>query len=94
VSRAEANGKHKMALVFRWYFAHTSKLALSGQQSERVNYQVHTGPALGAFNQWVKGTPLESWTNRHADEIAVKLMDATAEHLNTGLAHLFRSAGA
>jgi len=40
-----------------------------------VDYQVHTGPALGAFNQWVKGTSLEDWRKRQivalkAEEIA------------------------
>jgi trans-AT polyketide synthase/acyltransferase/oxidoreductase domain-containing protein len=37
---------------------------------------------LGAFNQWIKGTELENWRNRHVDEIAIKLMNETAELLN------------
>jgi trans-AT polyketide synthase/acyltransferase/oxidoreductase domain-containing protein len=90
VVKAEANPKHKMALVFRWYFGYSSRLALSGQQDERVNYQVHTGPALGAFNQWVKGTPLEPWTQRHVDEIGRKLLAETADSLNASLARLFQ----
>lgn len=90
VVKAEANPKHKMALVFRWYFGHTTRLALTGKHEERVNYQVHTGPALGAFNQWVKGTPLESWSARHADEIGKKLLTETAEYLNRSLERLFQ----
>jgi trans-AT polyketide synthase/acyltransferase/oxidoreductase domain-containing protein len=89
VVKAEANPKHKMALVFRWYFGYTTRLALRGAQDERVNYQVHTGPALGAFNQWIKDTALESWTNRHADEIGKKLLDETAAYLNQSLERLF-----
>lgn len=89
IVKAEANAKHKMALVFRWYFGYTSRLALSGTHEERINYQVHTGPALGAFNQWVKGTPLESWTTRHADEIGKKLLEETAAYLNRSLDRLF-----
>lgn len=81
IRKAEANPKTKMALVFRWYFGHSTKVALDGRRDERVNYQVHTGPALGAFNQWVKGTALESYTNRHADEIGVKIMNEAAEYL-------------
>jgi trans-AT polyketide synthase/acyltransferase/oxidoreductase domain-containing protein len=81
IAKAEANAKHKMALVFRWYFAYSTRLAIEGKGEDRVNYQIHTGPALGSFNQWVKGTELESWTKRHVDHIAFKLMDATAEHL-------------
>jgi trans-AT polyketide synthase/acyltransferase/oxidoreductase domain-containing protein len=80
---AQANPKVRMARVFRWYFAYSTQLAFSGSTEDLVNYQVHTGPALGAFNQWVKGTALEPWTQRHVDEIAVALMDATARHLRS-----------
>ena len=81
VAQAERNPKKKMALVFRWYFVHTSRLALRGSPEQRTDYQIHCGPALGSFNQWVRGTPLASWRNRHVDEIAVKLMAATADWL-------------
>lgn len=92
VVKAEANPKYKMALVFRWYFGHATRLAMAGVQEERINYQVHTGPALGAFNQWVKGTPLESWRNRHADEIGKKLLAETADYLNGSMERLFQLA--
>ncbi len=82
IAKAQDNPKHKMALVFRWYFAYSTSLAFLGKKEERVNYQIQTGPALGAFNQWVKGTHLEPWAHRHADEIGIKLMDATAQHLS------------
>lgn len=82
IDKAERNPKHKMALVFRWYFAYATELAMSGNPQQKVDYQVHTGPALGAFNQWVKGTELEDWRNRHVDEIALKLLAATADLLN------------
>jgi trans-AT polyketide synthase, acyltransferase and oxidoreductase domains len=88
IAKAEANAKHKMALVFRWYFAYTTRLALEGKSDDRVNYQIHTGPALGAFNQWVKGTELEFWKNRHVDEIGKRLLVETAEYLNNSLARL------
>ena len=82
ITKAENNPKHQLALVFRWYFIHTMRLAMKGSKEGRVNYQVHTGPALGAFNQWVKGSSLENWRNRHVDDIAIKLMHATADLLN------------
>lgn len=82
IEKAERNPKLKMALVFRWYFGYSSHLALSGNEEAKVDYQVHCGPALGAFNQWAKGTVLENWRNRHVDEIAMKLMNETAELLN------------
>lgn len=88
IEKAEQSPKHKMALVFRWYFAYSQRLAMEGQETNRVDFQVHCGPALGAFNQWVKGTPLERWRDRHVDEIAVRLMEATADYMNVRLAQL------
>jgi trans-AT polyketide synthase/acyltransferase/oxidoreductase domain-containing protein len=82
IEKAERNPKHKMALIFKWYFGYSSRLALSGNEEFRVDYQVHCGPALGAFNQWVKGTDLENWRNRHVDTIAEKLLIETAQLLN------------
>ncbi|MGA8164062.1 MAG: PfaD family polyunsaturated fatty acid/polyketide biosynthesis protein [Waddliaceae bacterium] len=82
IDKAHSNPKHKMALVFRWYFGYTARLAFKGDENNRVDYQVHTGPALGAFNQWVKGTELENWRNRHVDQIAEKLMKETAALLS------------
>ncbi|HEY8360397.1 MAG TPA: PfaD family polyunsaturated fatty acid/polyketide biosynthesis protein [Ramlibacter sp.] len=85
IERAERNAKVRMALVFRWYFVHTMRLALAGGADQRVDWQVHTGPALGAFNEWVRGTPLEDWRARRADDVARHLMQATADCLARGL---------
>jgi trans-AT polyketide synthase, acyltransferase and oxidoreductase domains len=82
IEKAERNPKHKMALIFRWYFGYSSRLALSGDDESKVDYQVHCGPALGAFNQWVKGTDLEDWHNRHVDEIGIKMMEYATELIN------------
>lgn len=91
VAKAEANPKHKMALVFRWYFAYCTRIAMEGRNEDQVNYQIQTGPALGSFNRWVKGSALESWRNRHVDEIALKLLGATAEHLNRSYARFIQA---
>lgn len=91
LARAEKSPKHKMALVFRWYFRMTTRIALKGDVSRKVDFQVQCGPALGAFNQWIKGTPLEDWHNRHVDEIAEKLMQATAALLNSRIKTLTQS---
>ncbi|MCW3466238.1 ACP S-malonyltransferase [Chitinophaga nivalis] len=79
---AKANPKQMMAYLFRWYFGYSGKIAETGDEQQRVNFQVHCGPALGAFNQWVKGTPLENWRNRHADDIALKIMQGAADILH------------
>lgn len=76
--RARTMPKHKMALVFKRYFKDASRWALTGAAEHKVDFQIHCGPALGAFNQWVSGTALEDWQARHVDEMALKLLDETA----------------
>lgn len=82
LAEIERSPKQRMAAIFKWYFVHTSRLALRGVAERRVDYQVHCGPALGAFNQWVKGTPLESWRNRRVADIAELIMQGAAAWLN------------
>lgn len=86
IEKAQRDPKHKMALVFRWYFGYSRDAALEGDEERRMNFQVHCGPALGAFNQWVRDTPLHRWRDRHVDRIAERLMDETAELLRSALA--------
>ncbi|MEV0689377.1 enoyl-CoA hydratase/isomerase [Streptomyces sp. NPDC050388] len=85
LAEAERNPKQRMALVFRWYFVHSTRLAMSGSTTQRVDYQIHCGPAMGAFNSWVKGTDLESWRSRRADVIAERLLRETAALLGRRL---------
>ncbi|MFF9780636.1 ACP S-malonyltransferase [Streptomyces nigrescens] len=87
IARADADPKQKMALVFRWYFFHSTRLAMNGDGTGKVNYQVQTGPALGAFNQWVEGTELAPWRHRHVDRIGLRLLDGAAEHIVTACRH-------
>ncbi|MGW0548884.1 ACP S-malonyltransferase [Streptomyces altiplanensis] len=85
LARAERSPKARMAQVFRWYFVHSTRAALEGVREEQVNYQIHCGPALGAFNRLVAGTPLEAWRDRHVDTIAELLMTGAAELLDGSL---------
>ena len=83
IEKAEKDPKYKMALIFKWYFGHSMDAAMEGRQEDKVNFQIYTGPALGAFNQWVKGSDLSDWRNRRVDKIGVTLMEATAMLLNS-----------
>lgn len=85
LAELEKHPKQKMALIFRWYFIHATRLAFSGNEEHKVDYQVHCGPAMGAFNQWVKGTELESWRNRKVAVIGEKIMHGAADVLNERL---------
>lgn len=88
IARAERLPKHKMALVFRRYFKDSSRWALTGDADHKVDFQIHCGPAMGAFNQWVAGSDLEPWRARHVDEIGLKLLAETAQVLHRRFAQL------
>ncbi len=74
VPKAEANAKHKMALVFRWYLGLSSRWANAGEPTRQLDYQVWCGPAMGAFNEWAKGSHLESPANRTVVNVAHNLL--------------------
>lgn len=74
VARAEQDPKHKMALVFRWYLGLSSRWANAGEPSRQLDYQVWCGPAMGAFNEWVKGSFLEKRENRKVVTVAYNLL--------------------
>jgi PfaD family protein len=78
VERAEREPKHKMALIFRWYLGLSSKWAIAGEASRRMDYQIWCGPAMGAFNDWVRGSYLEPPEARCAVQIALNLLEGAA----------------
>jgi PfaD family protein len=82
IRRAEDNPKRKMALVFRWYLGLSSRWSIVGDEGRALDYQVWCGPAMGAFNRWVKGSYLEAPENRRAVDVA--------HHLLRGAAFLYR----
>ena len=60
---AEEDPKHKMALVFRSYLGQSSNWANCGEPTRKIDYQIWCGPAMGAFNEWAKGSYLENPEN-------------------------------
>ena len=78
IERAEKDPKHKMALVFRSYLGQSSNWANSGDPSRKIDYQIWCGPAMGAFNQWAKGSFLQSPENRHTVTVAMNLLYGAA----------------
>jgi len=78
VERAYRDPKHKMALVFRWYLGLSSNWAIAGESARRLDYQIWCGPAMGAFNEWVRGSYLESPEDRGVVQIAYNLLEGAA----------------
>jgi PfaD family protein len=75
---AEDDPKHKMALVFRSYLGQSSSWANCGEPTRKIDYQIWCGPAMGAFNEWVKGSFLEKPENRSVITLALNLLVGAA----------------
>jgi trans-AT polyketide synthase/acyltransferase/oxidoreductase domain-containing protein len=71
--------KQRLALVFKWYFVQSTRLAMAGDDARRADFQIQCGPAMGAFNQWTKDGPLAHWRDRRVAEIGHLLMAQAAE---------------
>jgi hypothetical protein len=71
-----------MALVFRWYLGLSSRWSNNGEKGREMDYQIWCGPAMGAFNDWVRGTYLEPWQERRAADVSRQIL--------TGAAYLYR----
>ncbi|MGF1498740.1 MAG: PfaD family polyunsaturated fatty acid/polyketide biosynthesis protein [Elainellaceae cyanobacterium] len=82
LARALQTPKLKMASIFRWYLGLSSRWAIQGKPDRKMDYQIWCGPAMGAFNNWVRGSYLEEPQNRRVAEVAI--------HLMTGSAFLYR----
>ncbi|MEZ4237660.1 MAG: PfaD family polyunsaturated fatty acid/polyketide biosynthesis protein [Myxococcota bacterium] len=79
LERAAKEPKHRMALVFRWYLGLSSKWAIWGDDDRKMDFQIWCGPAMGAFNAWVKGSFLEPPESRTVVQVALNLLEgATA----------------
>ena len=78
IDRAQKDPRHKMALVFRSYLGQSSNWANSGDPSRKIDYQIWCGPAIGAFNQWIKGSFLENPENRKTVTVAMNLLYGAA----------------
>jgi PfaD family protein len=78
VERAERDAKHRMALVFRAYLGLSSRWAIDGVDERAADFQIWCGPAMGAFNAWVRGSFLEAPAQRGVVQVARNLMEGAA----------------
>lgn len=78
IEKARKNPKHQMALIFRWYLGKSSSWAKAGLTERKMDYQIWCGPAMGAFNEWTRGTYLEKPENRRVVDVANHLMHGAA----------------
>lgn len=83
IERARENPKHQMALIFRWYLGLATHWGIQGATERKMDYQIWCGPAMGAFNAWVRGTELEQPEQRRVADVGLRIMEGAAELYQT-----------
>ncbi|BCL34610.1 PfaD family polyunsaturated fatty acid/polyketide biosynthesis protein [Nostoc sp. MS1] len=78
LGKAVNNPKLKMALIFRWYLGLSSRWSSAGEKGREVDYQIWCGPAMGGFNDWVRGSYLAEPQNRRVVDVAHHIMNGAA----------------
>lgn len=81
LGEAKQSPRRRMALTFKWYCERGLRMAQEGVHAERLNFGIHCGPALAAFNQRTQGGGLAQWRERHVDAIAQEIMGGAADFL-------------
>ncbi len=89
--RGEQDLRHRMSLVFRSYLGQASHWANQGVADRRFDYQVWCGPAMGAFNEWAKGSFLAAAGERRVVNVALNLLFGAAV---LGRLQILRAQGA
>ena len=78
ITIASTNPKHKMALVFRSYLGQSSHWANRGVSDRKIDYQVWCGPAMAAFNDWVRGSAIDALPERRAGLVGLNILYVSA----------------
>jgi PfaD family protein len=81
LERARQDPKVRMALVFRWYLGMSSQWANAGDPERIADYQIWCGAAMGAFNDWARGTYLAAPEHRRVADVAHQLLTGAAVQL-------------
>jgi PfaD family protein len=76
--RAAADPHHHMALIFRWYLGQSSRWPIAGDAGRQMDYQIWCGPAIGSFNEWVRGSFLSDFRTRSVAQIGLNIMEGAA----------------
>jgi PfaD family protein len=78
IARAKDHPKRKMALVFRWYLGLATHWGIQGVSERAMDYQIWCGPAMGAFNDWARGSYLKQPERRHVADVGEQLLQGAA----------------
>jgi len=59
IEKANNNPKLKLCMICKWYLSQSSVWANNGVDNRKPSYQIWCGPAIGSYNDWVKGSDLD-----------------------------------
>lgn len=78
LAHAENDTARQFALICRRYLFQGAQWARDGDIRRKSDFQIWCGPAMGAFNSWVKNSPLEPVENRTIRQVILNLMESSA----------------
>lgn len=79
LEKSQTDGRVRLARLCKWYLGQSSLWPLHGQTERMADYQIWCGPAMGAFNEWVRGSFLETPEARTITQVALNLMEGAAQ---------------
>lgn len=85
ITQACQQPKKKMALIFQWYLGQSSRWAIEQNADRVIDYQIWCGPAMGAMNEWLKGSKYEDVSQRKVADITFVLMRSAASLMRAEL---------
>jgi len=56
----------------------SSRWSVVGEAGREMDYQIWCGPAMGSFNEWVKGSYLEPVENRKVVDVVLQILNGAA----------------
>lgn len=74
LDKVAENPKFKLTLLIRSYLGQSPRWAINDVATRRMDFQIWSGPAIGAFNQWTAGTFLAEPANRRVGIVAKNIL--------------------
>lgn len=81
LERARQDPRRRLALICRWYLGLASRWAKTGEAGRQMDFQIWCGPAMGAFNEWARGSALEAPAARQVGVVNRQLLLGAARVL-------------
>ena len=87
IQKGRQNPKVKMEIIWKYYLGSSSRWANTGEgvgtpHSRAADFQIWTGPAIGSYNDWVRGSELDPAVSGRYPSI-VEICDRFVDELNT-----------